>query len=132
MSHKIRLGPVALFLTVIAIVLTTLAVLTLASSNADVVMAERFAGVTKVRYDLESEGYRFVQRADEALKSGGSVASVPGVRSDGSGGYEYALEQDGYRLDIVVKPSGDSVEIVKWKITKVWVEDDPYKDIWAG
>ena len=55
--------------TVIAIVLTTLAVLTLASSNADVVMAERFAGVTKIRYDLESEGYRFVQKADEALKS---------------------------------------------------------------
>ena len=132
MSRRIRLGPVAVFLTVITIVLSTLAVLTLASSNADVVMAERFAGVTQVRYELESEGYRFMQKVDEAIESGRSPASVAGVSYDGSGEYEYSLEQDGYRLDIIIRPEGSGIEIVKWKITKIWVEDDPYKDIWAG
>ena len=39
MNHKMRLGPIAIFLVVVAIILTTLATLTLATTNADKVMA---------------------------------------------------------------------------------------------
>ena len=59
--HKIRLGPIAIFLVVVAIILTTLATLTLATTNADKVMAERFASVTAVRYELEAQGQQFLK-----------------------------------------------------------------------
>ena len=56
MNHKIRLGPIAIFLAVIAVVLTSLATLTVATSRADMVLAERFAEVTAIRYELNAEG----------------------------------------------------------------------------
>ena len=49
MQHKIRLGPIAVFLAVVTVVLTTLAILTTATTNADKVLAERFAEVTQTR-----------------------------------------------------------------------------------
>ena len=76
MSHKIRLGPIALFLAVVAIVLATLAVLTAATTNADKVLAERFAGVTQTRYGLEAEGEKFVQAYDEEARDGNVSASA--------------------------------------------------------
>ena len=64
MSHKIRLGPIAVFLAVITAVLATLAILTVSTARADAVLAERFAQVTKLRYELEAEGSRFLAEAD--------------------------------------------------------------------
>ena len=66
MSHKIRLGPIAVFLAVIAAVVATLAILTFATSRADVALAERFAAVTVIRYELDEEGGRFLQEVEEA------------------------------------------------------------------
>ena len=77
MSHKIRLGPIAVFLAVVAVVLTTLAILTTATSNADRLMAERFARVTQIRYELEDEGNQYLMEVDEqAMKGRVAVASV--------------------------------------------------------
>ena len=87
MSHKIRLGPVAVFLSVVAVVLTTLAVLTIATSNADKVMAERFAKVTQIRYELENEGEKYLMAIDEAVAPGaaGSASSGKSGKSSGIG-----------------------------------------------
>ena len=49
MSHKIRLGPIAVFLAIVAIVLSVMAVLSTATTHADRVMAERFAEMTQQR-----------------------------------------------------------------------------------
>ena len=76
MSRKIRLGPIAVFLAVVAVVLATLAVLTTATTNADKVLAERFAGVTQSRYALEAEGEKFLQQYDEQAKSGSSNDTI--------------------------------------------------------
>ena len=41
MSHKIRLGPIAIFLTVIAAMLATLAMLTVSTAHSSLVLSQR-------------------------------------------------------------------------------------------
>ncbi len=133
MSHKIRLGPIAIFLVVVAIILTTLSVLTLATTNADRVMAERFASVTAIRYDLEAEGQQFLRDYDQQASAGPINAAAINARATAEG-YSTAIEKDGYTLEIeVTAPTADgSYEITKWDLKKEWNADDPYQHIWKG
>ena len=134
MNHRIRLGPVAIFLAVVAIVLTTLAVLIIATSHADKVMAERFAFVTSVRYDLEKEGNMLLQQAEETVRAGGDPGTLPGVETGESGSYTYAKEQDGYRLEIEFLADSEkhTCNVTGWDIKKIWNGEDPITDIWQG
>ena len=122
MNHRIRLGPIAIFLVVIAIILTTLAVLTLSTTNADKVMAERFAFVTSLRYELEAEGQQYLQQYAESAKAGDRIAG------------NKTIEKDGYTLNIrLTDPDAEgNFEISEWEITKNWKAEDPFDNIWKG
>ena len=124
MNHKIRLGPIAIFLVVVAIILTTLATLTLATTNADRIMAERFASVTAIRYELEAQGEQFLRDYDEAVAAG-NAAGADRVTT---------IEQNGYTLEIEVSEpdANGNFEIVKWQLDKDWEADDPFHHIWKG
>lgn len=124
MNHKMRLGPIAIFLVVVAIILTTLATLTLATTNADKVMAERFAAVTSARYELEAEGQQFLRDFDE-LASTGAVTDAD---------RQATIEKNGYTLQIrVSQPDGNgNFEIEQWDLKKNWNADDPFTHIWKG
>ena len=124
MNHKLRLGPIAIFLVVVAIILTTLATLTLATTHADKVMAERFASVTSTRYELEAEGQQFLRDYD-AQAAAGAVTDAD---------REKTIERDGYTLEIRVSaPDGNGdYEIEKWDLRKNWNADDPFTHIWKG
>lgn len=133
MSRKIRLGPVAVFLAVIAVVLSTLAVLTQATSHADLVMAERYAAVTEIRYRLEEEGQRYLMEVDAAEEAGGFSADAVGAEVLESGNISRVISDGGYRLTIeITEPSGGEYEIVKWKLNKEWSAEDPFSNIWKG
>lgn len=124
MNHKLRLGPIAIFLVVVAIILTTLATLTLATTHADKVMAERFASVTSTRYELEAEGQQFLRDYD-AQATAGAVTDAD---------REKTIERDVYTLEIRVSaPDGNGdFEIEKWDLRKNWNADDPFTHIWKG
>ena len=124
MNHKMRLGPIAIFLVVVAIILTTLATLTLATTNADKVMAERFAAVTSARYELEAEGQQFIRDYDE-LAAAGAVTDAE---------RQATIEKNGYTLQIrVSQPDGNgNFEIEQWDLKKNWNADDPFTHIWKG
>ena len=133
MNHKTRLGPFAIFLVVVTMVITTLAVLTVAASNADVTMAKRFADITQIRYGLEAQGEEFLSYAMEQ-EGGRSLADgMNGVTRTGSG-YEYTAEKGGYKLEVAVTGPDNTggYEVTKWKLTKIWQGDDPMKSIWPG
>ena len=153
MNHKIRLGPIAVFLAVIAAVVATLAILTFATSRADAALAERFAAVTAVRYELEEEGNRFLQALGESAGQPGEGQpgeSTPGGNAALSGNissldrrWKYYAEKDGYALTVEVVPAGEETaadaesavsgwKIKKWKINKLWEVDDPFDDLWPG
>ena len=124
MNHHMRLGPIAIFLVVVAIILITLATLTLATTNADKVMAERFAAVTSARYELEAEGQQFLRDFDEQAASG-TVTSED---------RHATLEKSGYTLEIQISApdANGNYEIEKWDLKKNWKADDPFQHIWKG
>jgi hypothetical protein len=124
MNHRMRLGPIAIFLVVVAIILTTLATLTLATTNADKVMAERFAAVTSARYELEAEGQQFLRDFDE------QVASGPVAIED----RHATFERGGYTLEIQISApdANGNYEIEQWDLKKNWKADDPFQHIWKG
>lgn len=133
MGNKLRLGPVAVFLTVVAVILTTLATLTIATSRADVVLAERFAEMTQIRYSLEAQGSEFLSNLAEELEAGASLSSISELNRKADGIFEYKAERDGYELVIRLTESDEDLYgIREWKITKVWEEEDLNQGIWAG
>ena len=128
MMRKIRLGPLAIFLVIVTMVITTLAVLTVATSNADITMARRFADVTKIRYGLEAEAEEFLSNVEA-----GGAAGMDGVTKTDNG-YEFTAENEGYRIEAAVSgPDADGgYKVTKWKLTKIWNASDPMQSIWPG
>ena len=131
MDHKTRLGPAAVFFTLIVIVAVMLVILTTATAIADSAMAERFASVTRTRYDLEAMGEDFLCEAAEA---GARLEKIEGVEKAEDGGYLYTAEQSGYRIEIKIsEPDADgSYKIISRKIVRDWKTEDPMNSIWHG
>ena len=134
MNRKIRLGPVAIFLTVVAIVLTTLAVLTQATSRADLVMAGRFAEVTEERYAIEEDGQRFLMEIDDKLSDGTFDAEEAGFERTEDGTLACTISRGGYDLRLVITEPDRSgnYKIKKWKIARQWNAPDPFGNVWQG
>ena len=134
MGHRIRLGPIAIFLAVVAVILSTLAVLTVATSNADMAMAKRFARVTQIRYELEAEGEKYLREVDEKAASGTVTAESVEAEKTLSGTFVRTISRNGYKLKIEITDPGNTgeYEVVGWKMTKEWNAEDPYTGIWQG
>ena len=133
MNHRTRLGPLAIFLAVVVMVITTMAVLTIATSNADRTMAKRFASVTQTRYQLEADGERFISETANAHASGGGYTSSDMVQTTDQG-YQFYEELNGYSITVVITEpdASGNYELLEWKVSKLWNADDPVKDIWNG
>ena len=127
----IRLGPVALVLTVISICLTVMAILTFSTAGADANMADAFADSVQNRYALESEGQAFLQDADEMLASGGELTDLPDVTAE-KGSVEKILEQEGYQLKIRLCEAGDSYTVDEWALSKKWEQKETINNLWQG
>ena len=97
-------------------------------------MAQRFADVTQIRYELEADGARFLQAAAEAAADGRDVGEDTDATPLTDGGYACALEREGYTLRIeITQPDGaGNFEITKWKISKNWDMEDPMDNVWKG
>ena len=126
MNRKIRLGPVAVFLVIIAAVLSSLAALTVATSRADEALAERFAQVTRIRYGLEADGSRFLSEAAEGTLPEGAERTEDGTLL-------YQVERDGYEMTAEAERDADGgISVRQWKIRKIWEGADPFEDLWLG
>ena len=128
----IRLGPVALVLTVISICLTVMAILTFSTAGADANMADAFAGSVQTRFTLESEGQALLRDADELLASGGDLEDLPDVTATEGGSVEKTLSRDGYQLKIRLREAGGSYEIQEWTLSKTWEQKDTIDGLWQG
>ena len=133
MNHKTRLGPIAIFLAVVVMVITTMALLTLATTNADRTMALRFASVTQTRYQLEADGEHFISEACEAY-AGGSAYVPSGNAKATDKGLSFYEELNGYSITVEISTPDNSgnYELLEWKISKLWNSHDPVTDIWQG
>lgn len=106
----IRLGPLALLLTIISICMTTLSILTYTTSEADLRLAEKYAETVRVRYELEAEGQAFVQEAESAVTVGLPLEAVDGATPVPGGGIKKTFEKEGTVLTVQLAGSSADTE----------------------
>lgn len=122
----IRLGPLALLLTVISICMTTLAILTFTTARADLSLASTFADTVQERYALEAQGQAFLEELD---RNGLAQDMEP----DESGVYWKTIDYGGSHLRIGVAPKADgSYEIRSWRQEREWNQDTSIGNLWTG
>ncbi len=119
----VRLGPLALLLTVVSICLTTLCVLTVTTAQADLRLSEKYAKTVQERYELEAEG----QRELAALREGKSL-----LLEEPDGTFRLELEQDNAKLTALFRKDGDGYEVVSWRHERAWKENDSIGELWSG
>ena len=122
----IRLGPLALLLTVISICLTTLSILTYTTARADMRLAERFAQTVQERYELEAEGQTFLKETAEDMAGGAVFMPDP----DGILRETITSGDTSLQIGLIVLPDGYRVRT--WKIMRQWTEDTSFGNLWTG
>ena len=121
----VRLGPLALLLTVISICLTILAILTFTTARADLRLAEKYATTVKARYALEVQGQEYISRLSSGLETA--------PEADADGVSRVVLEQNGTRLHIgLVSNDAGDYEVVAWRHEKEWTQDESLDNLWSG
>ena len=145
MNHTpVKLGPLALLLTVISICLTILSILSYTTAGADDRLAQRYAQTTSQRYELEVMGQEalaeFPAGFGESLELGaGSEES--GVESDVilseakdlSSALWKTIRLDDLTLVIGAVPEGDgSPRVVAWEMNREWNQDTQINNLWDG
>ncbi|MBQ3273768.1 MAG: hypothetical protein IJH51_00560 [Christensenellaceae bacterium] len=130
MTDRIKLGPLAIFIVIVAIIMTVLALLTFATARADYATAEKYADVTQIKYELDRMGSEYMMDLDSTLKNGGSIMLMDGAERQGRDLYRHVESIGDYELTIDFSVKGGSYEIKRWKITRVWQEDDSMGNLW--
>ena len=121
----IRLGPLALLMTVISICLTILAILTFTTARADLRLAEKYAETVQTRYALERQGQAYLSRLN--------AGEVAALEADETGVLCTELEQEGVRLSIGLVPDGaGGYAVVSWRQEKEWEPNDDIGNLWSG
>ena len=121
----IKLGPLALLLTVISICLTVLAILSFTTARADLRLAERYAATVTERYQLETAGQELLAELRD------SDPGMLDMERDADGVWWTDLEKNGAHLRIGVKKGADGWEPVAWRMDKDW-EEDTDLNVWDG
>ena len=126
----IKLGPLALLLTVISICLTTLAILTFTTAQADQRLADRYAQTVETRYQLETQGQAFYQEVQEAVTRKDTVSLVPYLVREPNE-YEKQITEGDASLTVRIRNEDGDCKIVSWKTVHSW-EEDTNVNIWNG
>ena len=117
----VKLGPLALLLTVVSICLIILSILSYTTASADMRLAEKYAETVSQRYRLEVGGQK-------------ALRDFPaGFEEDADGVCWKVVEEDGVRLRIGVEPEGtDGFRIVAWKQERDWEQNTDIDGLWPG
>lgn len=135
MKHiPIKLGPLALLLTVISICMTVLGLLAFTTARADLSLARKYGDTVNLRYELEAEGQAFLGEAHRALDGGwDALAGLEGVEPGEDGAVRKILTKDGFTLTVGLMPDQENgIRIVEWRISKGWEQDPDIGNLWSG
>lgn len=132
MTHiPIKLGPLAVLLTVISICMTTLGILAFTTARADFSLAEEYADTVRTRYELEAEGQRFLQTAAQSLQEGRGPETLENTETDEEGIVWRTFEKGEFGLRVGVAEESGTLRIVSWRLQKEW-ELDEDMNLWSG
>ena len=123
----VKLGPLALLLTVISICMTTLAVLAFTTARADYSLAEQYAETVKERYALEAKGQQYLSETADDLAQG--FLLLP----DADGVVRNTIEEGDTKLTIGLRLTGtDGFLVDSWRMERQWTEDTSIGNLWDG
>lgn len=132
MRHiPIRLGPLALLLTVISICMSTLGILTFTTARADFSLAEKYAATVEERYALEREGQRFLQEVSKTWKSGAGLGALDGIEEE-DGVYYRTFTNGGRNLIVGIIGEDSGIRVVEWRMQKDWEPEEGMGNLWLG
>lgn len=140
----VRIGPVSILVVIIILCLAVMAVLTLVTAEAEESITARQEESTTALYENEARAQEFLAQLDDALaqaqaadtsvRSALDQLSLPdgAVYEDGELSVSFVAE-NGRRLDVELSiPSTASYEILTWRATTEWNEEDPDKILWSA
>ena len=135
-THRpVRTGALTLLITAVVICLAVLAVLALATAQADLAMAEKSLSGLQKQAQIEIAGQEKLAELDAALKNGGSLPD--GVLQSQDGTIEAEVSVEDSTLQIVLQPQDPQEQdqaayrITAWRITSQWTPDQSL-DLWNG
>ena len=144
MNHTpVKLGPLALLLTVISICLTILSILSYTTAGADDRLAQRYAQTTSQRYELEVMG----QEALAEFPAGFEASLELGAGSEESGAESDVILSEAKDLDqalwksisqgdltlvIGAVPEENGPRVVAWEMNREWNQDTQINNLWDG
>lgn len=127
MNRAVRLGPLALLLTVVAIVVTMLGLLALSTARGDLGTAQRYADSVKLRYALEARGQEFLQQAVE------DPGVLTGLREDSEKIRWKTFTQEGMTLHIGLKTEDNGCQVAAWVFARdEWEPEEEHGGLWTG
>ena len=141
---SVRIGPVSILVLVIILCLAVMAALTVTTSEAEESITTRQEESITALYANEAEAQIFLAQLDEALaQARGARTSVQAALStlDLPEGTVYEdgvlttafVQENGRRLDIELSiPTTASYEIMSWRATTEWNEEDPDLIFWSA
>lgn len=138
MKHiPVKLGPLALLLTVISICMTVLGILSFTTARADLSLARRHGETVRLQYELEAEGQAFLGEAHRAVeKAGGDPAGLSGLEGTETGEdgvIRKTISRESFTLTVGILPDQENgIRIVNWQIHKEWEPDEEMGNLWSG
>lgn len=141
---SVRIGPVSILVLIIILCLAVMAVLTVTTSEAEESITTRQEESIATMYANEAEAQTFLADLDSMLALARSVNTsvetalalldLPEGWTYENGVLSLAFVQDnGRRLDIeLALPSTAGYEIMAWRATTEWSEEDPDKVFWSA
>ena len=131
-ERPVRLGPLALLLSVIGICLAVLSILTWSTAAADLRLARRYADTVSVRAALQTEGQQILADAEDAVKEGMPLTILDGAVPQPDGSVRIEREQEGYRLIIELTETDGRCEILRRAVHREWTPDESMGNLWNG
>lgn len=134
MRHiPIRLGPLAILLTVISICMTTLGILNFTTARADLSLAQQYADTVRTRYELEVYGQTFLRQVKEFLEEGGDLTRMEETETDDMGVTRRTFSENQYTLTVEIVPDEVSgFRVCGWRIRKAWEPETDMGNLWLG
>ncbi len=124
---SVRLGPLALLLTVIVICMTVLGLLAVTTARGDLSMARRYADSVEKRYGLEAQGQAFLQQIVQDPEIWDELE-----RDKDDIGWK-VLTDEWLSLHIGIARNRDKYEIVNWQfVQESWEPQEEIGGLWSG
>ena len=155
-EENVRIGPVSVFTLIIIICLAVLAVLTISTANASLVLSQRQAVAAQELYLDETAAQTFLDDRLAPLREGGNADAMSLLEADLVPMRNAAQDAAGGQVEVVTNVSGQQVRaefscangrtlkiavtvlpdgtyrIDKWKMTAVVNEEQPMGNLYTG